>query len=60
MTYKYLIDRITEVCSSHNMVELVGYGQVSDISYPETEQAPDYPYVFINPVDVGLDRGVLS
>ena len=60
MTYKYLIDRITEVCSSHNMVELVGYGQVSDISYPETEQAPDYPYVFINPVDVGLDRGVFT
>jgi hypothetical protein len=42
------------------MVELVGYGQISDISYPETEQAPDYPYVFINPVSTDVNSRVFS
>ena len=60
MTYQYIIDRLKAVSASHRMVELVGYGQISDISYPETEQAPDYPYVFINPVSVNLNTNVFS
>ena len=60
MTYKYIIDRLKAIAASHKMVKLVGYGQISDISYPETEKAPDYPYVFINPVSVNLNTNVFS
>lgn len=60
MTYKYIIDKLKSVAGQHLMVELVGYGQISDISYPETEQAPNYPYVFINPVSVDLNLNVFS
>lgn len=60
MTYQYIINRLKAVASEHLMVELVGYGQISDISYPETEKAPDYPYVFINPVSTDVNSRVFS
>ena len=56
MTYKDLVDRIMQIANSHLMVELVGYGNLSDIEVPDNEEPPDYPYVFLNPVTVSNDR----
>jgi len=56
MTYKDLVDRIMQIVNSHLMVELVGYGNLSDIEVPDNEEPPDYPYVFLNPVTVSNDR----
>lgn len=56
MTYKDLIDRIMTIAGLHQMVELVGYGNLSDIEVPDNEEPPDYPYVFLNPVTVSNGR----
>lgn len=56
MTYKYLVDRLITITNSHDIVELVGYGNISDIEVPDNELPPDYPYVFFNPVSVSSDR----
>lgn len=56
MTYKDLVDRLLIIANSHDIVELVGYGNLSDIEVPDNEEPPDYPYVFFNPVNVSNDR----
>lgn len=56
MTYKETIDRLDAIIRSHLMVETCGYGNISDIAVPDNEQPPNYPYVFINPIAVNLDR----
>ena len=60
MTYEYLIDKIRAASRDHVMVETTGYGQISDISFPDNEKPPKYPYVFINPVSVDLGTRVFS
>ena len=52
MTYKEILDKFIEISEGHNMVELVGYGDISDINTPDNEEPPVYPYVFINPINV--------
>jgi len=52
MTYKDLVDRLLTIANSHDIVELVGYGNISDIEVPDNESPPDYPYVFFNPVNI--------
>ena len=56
MTYKDLVDRLLIIANSHDIVELVGYGNISDIEVPDNESPPDYPYVFFNPVNISNDR----
>jgi len=56
MTYKDLVDRLLTIANSHAIVELVGYGNISDIEVPDNESPPDYPYVFFNPVNISNDR----
>lgn len=51
MTYKQLIDTLTTILEDHKLINQWGYGNLSDIETPETG-APNYPYVFINPVQV--------
>ena len=51
MTYKQLIDTLTTLIDDHYLINQWGYGNLSDIETPETG-APNYPYTFINPVQV--------
>ena len=51
MTYKELVDTLTTIIDDHRLINQWGYGNLSDIETPETG-APNYPYVFINPVQV--------
>ena len=56
MTYKELIDTLEQIIINHWMVETYGYGNISDIMVPDNEEPANYPYVFINPVDIDMDR----
>ncbi len=56
MTYKELINSLQATIAAHVMVNTQGYGDISDIAVPESELPPDYPYVFINPQSVNLNR----
>lgn len=51
MTFKQLIDTLTTIIDDHRLINQWGYGNLSDIETPETG-APNYPYIFINPVQV--------
>ena len=51
MTYKELIDTLTTIIDNHRLINQWGYGNLSDIETPENG-APNYPYMFINPVQV--------
>ena len=52
MTYKNLVDSLRNIIESHYFVETYGFGEISDIAVPDNEEPPNYPYVFINPVDI--------
>ena len=56
MTYKDLVDRLLIIINDHAMVETTGYGNLSDIEVPDNEEPPNYPYVFLNPVNISNDR----
>ena len=60
MKYNELIDRLLVVIRTHDMVDTAGYGNLSDIEVPDNEEPPDYPYVFLNPVNVSVDRRSFS
>jgi len=60
MTYKETIDSLLATATSHSFVETVGYGNISDIGVPDNEEPPNYPYIFVNPVDASLDRQAFS
>ena len=49
MTYKNLVDNLKDIITAHYMVKTYGYGTISDISVPDNEEPPNYPYVFVNP-----------
>ena len=54
MNYKNIIDIIETICDNHYFINEFGYGDISDISTPDDDKAPDYPYVFVNPVNVAM------
>jgi len=56
MTYKELIDTLETIINNHAFVDTYGYGNISDIMVPDNEEPADYPYVFLNPVDINMDR----
>jgi len=56
MTYKNLVDSLKDIITAHYMVKTYGYGTISDISFPDNEEPPNYPYIFVNPVDVSNTR----
>jgi len=56
MTYKNLVDRLEEIIDAHYFINTRGYGNISDIEVPENEEPPNYPYAFINPVDMAYTR----
>jgi len=57
MTYKEIIDIFKQKAQGHFFINEFGYGDISDISTPDNEKSPYYPYVFINPISVtGGDR----
>ena len=60
MTYKETIDSILNIANAHLFVETTGYGNISDISVPDNEEPPNYPYVFLNPIDCNLERGAFE
>ena len=62
MTYKEIVDRIQDVCISHDIIREFGYGAISDLKTLNTEANSTiyddsayaesqtlYPYVFLNP-----------
>lgn len=56
MSYKSVINRIKYIVDNHKYLQTFGYGDISDINTPEDLEAPDYPYVFLNPVSVVGDK----
>lgn len=56
MTYQFVINRFKEIIEAHPFIRTYGYGNISDIAVPETKEAPDYPYAFINPVQTQLNQ----
>jgi hypothetical protein len=52
MTYQQVVNRLLNIMSSHYLINEVGYGNLSDIHTPDDEESPDYPYAFLNPVNV--------
>jgi hypothetical protein len=52
MSYKNIIETIKTICDNHYFINQFGYGEISDISTPDDKDAPDYPYMFLNPVNV--------
>lgn len=54
MTYQIVINRLKEIIQAHKFIQTYGYGNISDIAVPETKEAPDYPYAFINPVQTSI------
>lgn len=56
MKYKEIVDLIKGIVDGHVNINEFGYGNISDINTPDDEKAPDYPYVFLNPVSVTQGR----
>ena len=56
MTYKNLVDRLEEIIDAHYFINTRGYGNISDIEVPENEEPPNYPYAFINPIDMAATK----
>lgn len=52
MNYKEVVDIISGITKSHKFVNQFGYGELSDVMQPEGNSSPNYPYVFLNPVQV--------
>ncbi len=55
MTYKEIIELVKGICNTHHFVNQFGYGNISDINVPSDEEAPDYPYAFVNPTTIVYD-----
>ena len=62
MTYKEIVDKIADICRSHDIIREFGYGALSDLKTLNTEANANitddspyaesqtlYPYVFLNP-----------
>ena len=50
MNYKEIVDRLTLLMESHQMISDTGYGQLSDIKVlDESGDGADYPYAFLVP-----------
>lgn len=60
MNYEELLDTLKTLITAHPFVETFGYGDISDISFPDNEDAPNYIYAFINPVDVSIEARQFS
>ena len=60
MNYRDIINKLELLANNHIFIKQFGYGNLSDIAVPEDQEAPDYPYMFVNPVDVSVNNSVTS
>lgn len=60
MTYQTVIQRFLQLLQEHKFINETGYGNLSDIQVPEDQQPPDYPYAFINPIDMAIAPTLFS
>jgi hypothetical protein len=60
MTYKEIIDIFKQKVQGHFFVNTFGYGDISDIMTPDSQEAPYYPYIFLNPVSVSATDRISS
>jgi len=56
MNYKEIMDIISGITTSHHFVNQFGYGEISDVMTPEDTSSPNYPYVFVNPIQISSTR----
>lgn len=56
MNYKEVVDIISGITKSHKFVNQFGYGEISDVMQPEGNASPNYPYVFLNPVQISATK----
>jgi len=54
MTYQQVVNRLLTIMNNHYLINQTGYGNLSDIHTPDDEEAPDYPYAFLNPISVNV------
>lgn len=52
MNYQQIVDRLLAIMDSHLLINQTGYGNLSDIQTPDSEESPNYPYAFLNPVNI--------
>ncbi len=57
MNYIDIINQLKTLATDHKFIQQFGYGDLSDIAVPEDQEAPDYPYMFVNPIDVSRNVG---
>jgi len=61
MTYKEIVDLLGNISDNHYMIADWGYGQLTDIkTRVEEGRNPNYPYMFINPVNGTRNGTVLQ
>ena len=53
MTYRELVEYIEGRVNAHELVNQYGFGNLSDIETPG-DDSPEYPYVFLRPVDMQI------
>ena len=58
MNYKGIIDLIKVECLNHYFISQFGYGDISDINTPEDKEPPNYPYMFLNPINVSVGNKI--
>jgi hypothetical protein len=59
MKYKEIVDIIKNTCLNNFFINEFSYGNISDINTPDDEEPVNYPYAFLNPINITND-GVTS
>lgn len=59
MKYKEIVDIIKNTCLNNFFINEFSYGNISDINTPDDEEPVNYPYAFLNPINISND-GVTS
>lgn len=59
MKYKEIVDIIKNTCLDNFFINEFSYGNISDINTPDDEEPVNYPYAFLNPINVTND-GITS
>jgi len=55
MKYREIVDLIKTTCLDNYFINEFSYGNISDINTPDDEEPVNYPYAFLNPINITND-----
>lgn len=55
MKYREIVDLIKTICLDNYFINEFSYGNISDINTPDDEEPVNYPYAFLNPINITND-----